>query len=287
MNDAARYPPSGLASEEARRRLAAEGPNTLPSRERNGIAALLWGVLREPMFLLLIAASAVYLVLGDTAEALVLAASIVVIVAITVVQERRTERALEALRDLSSPRALVIRDGVQSRIFRAVDLQVGMSCRMVDAEGALGVEFSQHREVPQAVDVLFAAHVFERQHGTRLVEILAKLDGALEQVTYGVAGIRVAARQSRQVVIELRIGGAARDGFAEVHAGLVVAALAKIEIAARFRHFPGLGILLFQLVEHPLRGVGFATGLAEHVRENQVYLETRRIGDVRLLRKLG
>ena len=101
----------GLSSAEAAARFAAEGPNALPTAGRYGTLAIALGVLREPMFLLLIAASAVYLVLGDTAEALVLAASIVVIVAITVVQERRTERALEALRDLSSPRARVIRDG--------------------------------------------------------------------------------------------------------------------------------------------------------------------------------
>src|SRR5688572_27226675 len=73
-------------------------------------------VLREPMLLLLVAATALYLVVGDVHEALVLAASIVVVIGITVVQERRTERALEALRDLSSPRALVIRDGREQRI---------------------------------------------------------------------------------------------------------------------------------------------------------------------------
>jgi Ca2+-transporting ATPase len=73
-------------------------------------------VVREPMFVLLIAAAAIYIVLGDMAEALVLAASVVVMIAITVLQERKAERALEALRDLSSPRALVVRDGERRRI---------------------------------------------------------------------------------------------------------------------------------------------------------------------------
>jgi Ca2+-transporting ATPase len=68
------------------------------------------------MFLLLIATSAVYFALGDLTEALVLAASMVAILVITVAQERRTERTLEALRDLSSPRALVLRDGEPTRI---------------------------------------------------------------------------------------------------------------------------------------------------------------------------
>jgi Ca2+-transporting ATPase len=73
-------------------------------------------VAREPMFLLLIAGSIVYIALGDTSEALALLASVLIIIGITLYQERRTERALDALRDLSSPRALVIRDGTQQRI---------------------------------------------------------------------------------------------------------------------------------------------------------------------------
>ncbi len=108
--------PTGLTEAQARERLAAEGPNALPDPERHGLAAIVLGVLREPMFLLLVGAAAVYLLLGDLREALVLAASVAVVLAITIVQERRTERALDALRDLSSPRALVVRDGREKRI---------------------------------------------------------------------------------------------------------------------------------------------------------------------------
>jgi Ca2+-transporting ATPase len=114
--DDLRDTPHALTAAQARERLLAEGANTLPQAERHGLIALAGAVLREPMFLLLIGAAAVYLVLGDVREALVLAASIGVILVITVVQERRTERALEALRDLSSPRALVVRDGVEVRV---------------------------------------------------------------------------------------------------------------------------------------------------------------------------
>ena len=106
----------GLSSAEAAARLAAEGPNALPGAARRGTAAIAAHALREPMLLLLIAATGIYLLVGDVHEALVLAASIAVVLAITVVQERRAERALEALRDLSSPRALVVRDGERRRI---------------------------------------------------------------------------------------------------------------------------------------------------------------------------
>ncbi len=107
---------TGLSSGEAALRLEAEGPNTLPSAGRRGAFAIAFEVVREPMFLLLVAGAVIYLLLGDVREAIVLLASIAVVIAITVVQERKSERALEALRDLSSPRALVIRDGVQARV---------------------------------------------------------------------------------------------------------------------------------------------------------------------------
>jgi len=106
----------GLSQSEAAARLAAEGYNELPAKRRRDTLAIALEVLREPMFLLLVAAGSIYLLLGDRQEALVLLASVVVVISITIYQERKTERALEALRDLSSPRALVVRDGVKQRI---------------------------------------------------------------------------------------------------------------------------------------------------------------------------
>ncbi|MDP2706470.1 MAG: cation-transporting P-type ATPase, partial [Burkholderiales bacterium] len=106
----------GLSGHEAASRLAAEGPNELPASQPRNLWMIALEVLREPMFMLLTVACAIYVVIGDLREALILFASVMVIVAITIYQERKTERALEALRDLSSPRALVIREGVQIRI---------------------------------------------------------------------------------------------------------------------------------------------------------------------------
>jgi len=107
---------TGLTELEASLRLAQSGPNELPSPEDRGILAIAWEVVREPMFLLLVAAGTLYLVMGEPKDALLLLGFVFVIMGITIVQERRTEHALEALRDLSSPRALVIRDGKQQRI---------------------------------------------------------------------------------------------------------------------------------------------------------------------------
>lgn len=106
----------GLTEEEAARRLAKDGPNELPTAKKRGPFRIALEIVREPMFLLLIACGSLYLILGDIKEALLLLAFVFVVVGITYFQERKTERALDALRDLSSPRALVIRSGEKKRI---------------------------------------------------------------------------------------------------------------------------------------------------------------------------
>lgn len=109
-------PNKGLSDNEVAARLKQEGYNELPSSKPRTIFTIALDVLKEPMFLLLAISGLIYLILGDLSEALFLLASMLVVIAITLYQENKTERALEALRDLSSPRALVIRNGIQKRI---------------------------------------------------------------------------------------------------------------------------------------------------------------------------
>ncbi len=106
----------GLTEQEALEQLAMDGYNELPAAKKRTFLHILFEVVREPMFLMLIACGLLYLFLGDRAEAVMLMGFVAVIISITFYQEQKTERALEALRDLSSPRALVIRDGRQIRI---------------------------------------------------------------------------------------------------------------------------------------------------------------------------
>ena len=97
----------GLTSAEAQARLAAEGANELPQPDRRTLARIVLEVLREPMLALLLGGGAIYLALGDPRKRCILLMFACLSVVITVVQETRTERVLEALRDLTSPRALV------------------------------------------------------------------------------------------------------------------------------------------------------------------------------------
>jgi Ca2+-transporting ATPase len=107
---------AGLSTAEAQQRLAASGYNELRPPKSRRVWHIIAEVLREPMFLLLISAGGIYLLLGDVQDALMLLFFVVLIILLTVFQQRRSERVLEKLRDLSSPRALVLRDGRQRRI---------------------------------------------------------------------------------------------------------------------------------------------------------------------------
>ena len=107
---------NGLTAAEAAERLAGEGPNEMAGKDKRAGWRILLDIVGEPMFLLLIACGAIYLLLGEPGEAAILLGFVGVVITITLYQESKTEHALEALRDLSSPRALVIRDGMPVRI---------------------------------------------------------------------------------------------------------------------------------------------------------------------------
>ena len=106
----------GLAEIEAARRLAEDGPNELARKRRRDLPHILLEVLREPMLQLLLAAGAIYLLLGDFGEAVMLLCFALFDIGLVTVQENRSERTIAALTELTSPRALVLRDGSERRI---------------------------------------------------------------------------------------------------------------------------------------------------------------------------
>lgn len=109
-------PMAGLSSAVAAGRLKLDGYNELPAPDKRGFLRILSEVVREPMFALLIGGGIVYLLLGDRLEAIFLLLFACLSVTITIVQESRSEHVLETLRNLASPRALVIRDAKQIHI---------------------------------------------------------------------------------------------------------------------------------------------------------------------------
>ncbi|HEX2794545.1 MAG TPA: cation-translocating P-type ATPase [Croceicoccus sp.] len=124
---------AGLSQAEAAKRLLDDGPNELPGGRSRSFARVVIGVLREPMLALLLAAGFVYLLLGDMHDALILLAFGVLTIVIAVVQETRTERAIDALRDLSLPQATVVREG---RRFTIPSREVVCGDMLVISEGS-------------------------------------------------------------------------------------------------------------------------------------------------------
>lgn len=107
---------SGLSEEQVKQKLEKEGFNELPSSKPKGVGHIILSVLKEPMFMLLVACASLYLVLGNLREGIMLLGAVLVIMGIEFYQEKKTEKALDALKDLASPRALVIRNRIEKKI---------------------------------------------------------------------------------------------------------------------------------------------------------------------------
>ncbi len=116
QDQTAEKPLQGLSLDEAAQRLKRDGPNQLPKPHQRNFLRILADILKEPMFALLMAGGAIYWLLGDHTEAFLLLLFATFSISITLVQESRSERVLDALRDLASPRALVIRSGERIHI---------------------------------------------------------------------------------------------------------------------------------------------------------------------------
>jgi P-type Ca2+ transporter type 2C len=107
---------TGLSAAAAIAQLERDGHNELPSAQSRSLFAIAWGTIQDPIFLLLVGGGIIYWFLGDLQEALILLGFVLFLMGISLYQEGKTEHAIAALRDLSSPRALVIRDGQRQRI---------------------------------------------------------------------------------------------------------------------------------------------------------------------------
>ncbi len=106
----------GLSSAEAAERLRKHGYNELPRPDRRDIFRIVLDAIREPMFALLLCGGAIYLFLGEFVDAIVLSVFATLSISISIVQEARSEHVMDALRSLASPRARVVRDGIDKRI---------------------------------------------------------------------------------------------------------------------------------------------------------------------------
>ncbi|MFR1052225.1 MAG: cation-translocating P-type ATPase [Oscillospiraceae bacterium] len=110
---------TGLTTAEARQRQQQYGKNELTPQKKENFLKKILHVLREPMFLLLLLAAAIYFVLGEPRDGAIMLVFVVGIITIDVVQEWKTDQTLNALKDLSAPRVTVLRDGTEQEIASA------------------------------------------------------------------------------------------------------------------------------------------------------------------------
>ena len=142
--DTQTYDNQGLTSLEAANSLAKEGPNEISDYKPKTLFHIAVSTFKEPMFLMLLVCNVLYFALGDVSEALLLSTAMGLVVLITFVQEFRTERSLDALRNMATPKAWVLRDGrkvqIASQDLVAQDLVFLEAGDVVPADGVLVFE---------------------------------------------------------------------------------------------------------------------------------------------------
>lgn len=178
---------SGLSSSEVAAARKKFGYNELPDREKRSVLKIVVGLLTEPMLFVLVAIVIVYFFLGDRTEAFVLMVSVGVIIGINLFQDLKTEKALEALRNLASPTSQVIRDGehvtLPSRELVPGDIvmisegtRVPADGRLIEAQNvvtdeslltgeSLPVEKSAEKGCPEKQCIVYSSSMVVKGHG--------------------------------------------------------------------------------------------------------------------------
>ena len=230
----------GLTEADAAKRLAEHGPNALPKTRSRGVGRILWSTLTEPVFALLMAAACLYLTIGDIGEGLFVLAGAMMSVGLVVVQEARSERALEALNELAEPYARVVRDGATKRI-RSRDIVPGDALLIVEGE--------------------------------RLPADAVLISGdALLVDESALTGESVPVNKTPTVATNIHLGEPGGDGTSSLFAGAVVVrgqGLAEVAATGAGTRLGRIGQSLFEIEQEPTelqralgRAAGFLGGLA-------------------------
>ncbi|MGL6268614.1 MAG: cation-translocating P-type ATPase [Chitinophagaceae bacterium] len=131
----------GLSNDAVKKSRQLNGRNITKFKKENSLLKSLKDIVTEPMFLLLLATSAIYFILGEIPEAIFMTAAILLISAISFYQDSRSRNALEALKEITAPRAKLIRNGILTELDAAEivigDLVVATEGHLVPADGKI------------------------------------------------------------------------------------------------------------------------------------------------------
>ena len=229
---------ASLSVAQARERLQQEGPNTLPGGQRRSRWTMVADTLREPMFLLLLAAGTLYIVFGDLQEGLTLFVVVLVTLGLTLVQEGKAERAIQALRDLTSPRALVIRDGQPQRI-AGCDVVRGDLLRLNEGDRVPADAWLLQADGLRVDESLLTGEAVTVSKQSAPVPLWASLKAQPNEVAKALASVT------------LRPGG---DDLPTVYAGTLIVqghALARVVATGAHSAIGRIGAALGQVVAEP------------------------------------
>ena len=131
----------GLTTEELKNSRKKFGFNQIESIQKNAWYSMLLDILKEPMLLLLIAVTVIYIIVGNYSEAVFMLGAIIAVSGISFYQDNRSKKALEALKKLNEPLSTVIRDSIVMQI-PTNEIAVGDLCiveegKMISADGEI------------------------------------------------------------------------------------------------------------------------------------------------------
>jgi magnesium-transporting ATPase (P-type) len=199
----------GLTPDEAGRRLASVGPNALPQAKRRSLVAVVLGQFRSPLIYLLFVAAGVALALGHTNDAVVIFTVVLLNAVIGAFQEGRAERAVDALRQLATHPARVVRGG-QELVIEAREVVPG-EILLLEAGDAVAADARLVHAA--ALQVAEAALTGESVPVAKRVALLPPDTLLADRRNMVYAGTHVTAGRARAVIVatgqDTQIGGIA------------------------------------------------------------------------------
>jgi Ca2+-transporting ATPase len=272
----------GLTTAQAGKLQAQYGKNELTKQKKESFFHKVLDVIREPMFLLLIAAAVIYFILGEPRDGAIMLVFVLAVIGIEVFQEWKTDKTLKALKDLSAPRVKVIRDGKEQTIdsadlvpgdlmliaeggkipadgvvLRANDLRVNESTLTGEAEEVWKI--AHHAAEPSRSEDAGKSDYWRRDYcyaGTLVTQgtALVRVDKIGAMTEYGKIGAHVAAAPDRPTPLEKQTGRLVRMSA-------VIAAVLFILVAfVTFLNLPERA-LKERLIESILAGITLAMAM--------------------------
>lgn len=245
---------SGLPADEIPQLQKKFGKNIFRFELSRGPLHIIWDLVREPMFLMLLVACILYFVLGEVTEGIMMLVAMAIVVSISLYQEVKNSNALKALQDITSPKVTVIRNGTEHTILSRelvpgdiMLLEEGMSIpadALVLQENDLTVDESMitgesvpiDKHINSGVNILFQGSFINTG------KCIAQVTATGSNTVLGKLGKTVAGYQSPKTLLQLQI-----NRFVNILAFFGLAGFLAVFLVNYFHQHQFVASLLFGL----------------------------------------